>query len=261
MFSDLNEVTSISLYEEGKRSFDVDVSILAKDPPAPCQRFGIFVQDVQNFVDDLLALETDGRKFRTKYFIAWQSASPLAENFLWTILSNREKKEINTEVSYIKPTAQHWLLFAKEVAEAKIFQFWIDKAFTQTIWQFISTIPCMEIKGSTVQAKCNSALTLVYINATRMIFDKLLENDIDGLFSTNFTTALAACRNDEQMADLVRKDFEKFLPEPTPQEKKIPEFVEAQPVVQILLDYLKTENQNYQRLSIQEVFKKVYKLK
>ena len=133
----------------------------------------------------------------------------------------------------------------------------IFRAFSQALWQFIVTVPCMEITGSTVQARCNSVLTMVYINATRIIFDKLLENEVDGLFSTTFTTALAACRNDEHMADLVRKDFAKFLPQPTELEKKIPEFNQAQPVVQTLLDYLKKENLNFQRLSIQEVFKKV----
>ena len=116
----------------------------------------------------------------------------------------------------------------------------------------------MDIKGSTVEAKCNSVLTLVSINATRIIFDKLLENDIDGLFSAEFTTALAASRTDEQMADLVRKDFAKFLPQPNELEQKIPEFNASQPVVQLVLDYLKKVNQNYQRLSIQEVFKKVW---
>ena len=257
----MTEMVPISLYEEGRRTFEVEVSILAKEPAAPCQRFGVFVEDVQNFIEDLLALETDGRKFRTHYFIPWQSASPLAENFMWTILANREKKEINLDISYVKPTAQHWLTFAKEVAESKIFHFWIDLAFTQAIWQFIATIPYMEITGSTVQAKSNSVLTLVSINATRIIFDKLLENEVDGLFSTTFTTALAACLTDEQMADLVRKDFSRFLPEPTETEKNIPTFFQAQPVIQLVIDHLKEKNLNFQRLSIQEVFKKVIKKK
>ena len=251
------EKTIISLYEEGKRSFEMEVSILAQEEPAPCQAFGIFIDEVHNFIDDLLALEVDGRKFRTKYFVPWQNASPMAENFLWTILSNKEKKEITTDISYVKPTAQHWLNFAKEISDAKIFEFWINRAFTQAFWQFVTTVPCMQITGSSVQARCNSVLTLVYINATRIIFDKLLENEVDGLFSTTFTTALAACRNDQHMADLVRKDFSKFLPEPTELEKKMPDFNQAQPVLQILLDYLKKANLNFQRLSIQEVFKKV----
>ena len=235
----------------------MDVSILALEEPAPCQAFGIFVDDVNNFVEDLLALEVDGRKFRTKFFIPWQSASPLAESFLWNILANKEKKEITTDISYVKPTAQHWLNFAKEISDAKVFEFWINRAFTQALWQFAATVPCMEITGSSVEARCNSVLTLVYINATRIIFDKLLENEVDGLFSTTFTTALAACRNDQHMADLVRKDFAKFLPKPTELEKTLPDFNQAVQVIQILLDYLKKENQNFQRLSIQEVFKKV----
>ena len=109
LFREKSEKKLFSLYEEGKRAFEAEVSILANHPPAPGQRFGLFEQDIQTFVDDLLALEIDGRKFRTKYLIPWMSASALAENFMWTILANREKKEIVSDIAYVKPTAQHWL--------------------------------------------------------------------------------------------------------------------------------------------------------
>ena len=215
------------------------------------------MDDVSNFVDDLLALEIDGRKFRTKYLISWDSVSPLADNFAWTILANREKKEMLTDVAYVKPTAQHWLNFAKEVSDNEVFKFWIDKAFTQSVWQFVATVPKMDLTGSTTEAKCNSVLTMVYINATRMIFGHLLENETEGLFSTAFTAALANCQTDQQMSDLVKKDFHKFFPPPSANDQKLPDFNQAEPIIRQVLDYLKAKNMTYQRTTITEVFAKV----
>ena len=256
-FSDLTNTVRISLYEEGKRSFNAEVSVLAKQPPAPNQRFGICVDDVNNFVNDLLALEIDGRKFRTKYLISWDSVAPLADNFAWTILANREKKEMLTDVTYIKPTAQHWLNFAREVSENETFKFWVDKAFTQAVWQFVATVPKMDLTGSTTEAKCNSVLTMVYINATRMLFKHLLENESEGIFSTAFMAALANCQTDEQMSNLVKRDFNKFLAPPSDNEKRLPEFNQAEPVIRQVIEYLRSKNMTYQRTTITEVFAKV----
>ena len=161
------------------------------------------------------------------------------------------------DITYVKPTAQHWLNFAKEVADNQIFEFWVDKAFTQGLWQFIATVPAMEITGSTSQAKCNSVLTMIYINATRIIFGKLLEKEIDGIFSTNFTAELAACKTDEQMATLVKDNFDSFLTPPTQFEKDMPTFNDSRPYVTMVLEYLKKENMGYQRAAITEVFTKV----
>ena len=115
----------------------------------------------------------------------------------------------------------------------------------------------MEITGSTAQARGNSVLTLVFINATRMIFDKLLENCDNGLFSTNFTTMLATCKTDELMAEMVKNEFGNFCPDPTPDEKQLPEFGRSQPVVQKVLDYLKSKNMKFQKAAITEVYTKV----
>jgi len=83
------------------------------------------------------------------------------------------------------------------------------------------------------------------------------ENENDGLFSTNFTTALAKCTTDQQMADLVGKNFQQFFPDPSADEIRIPTFNEMQPILQLLLDYLAKEKLNFQRNSVQEVFRKV----
>ena len=176
---------------------------------------------------------------------------------MWNVMANRERKEVNLDITYVKPTAQHWLRFAKEVTENEVFNFWIDKAVSQALWQFIATIPVMEITGSTAQARGNSVLTLVFINATRMIFDKLLENCDNGLFSTNFTTMLATCKTDELMAEMVKNEFGNFCPDPTPDEKQLPEFGRSQPVVQKVLDYLKSKNMKFQKAAITEVYTKV----
>lgn len=52
-------------------------------------RFGIDQKHIANFVEKLLKLEVDGRRFRTKYQIEMASGAPQAENFLWTILGNK----------------------------------------------------------------------------------------------------------------------------------------------------------------------------
>ena len=173
----VSKQVDIKLYGENGKTFKMNVSLLAKSPPPGGSRFGVFQTDVDNFVNDMLALKVDGRKFRTKFLVSSSSASYLAENFAWTILSNKERKELTNTMTYAKPTTQHWLRFAKEIIQNRKFEFWIDRAFTQALWQFIIALPAMNIKGSTAQAKNNSVLTLVYINATRMIFMKLLGPD------------------------------------------------------------------------------------
>ena len=62
LLSDKTEKTKICLYPEGKRSFEVEVSIRTKETAPPKHRFGIEIAEVDNFVADLLALEVDGRK-------------------------------------------------------------------------------------------------------------------------------------------------------------------------------------------------------
>ena len=163
----------------GSGKFALDVKVLSKEPCPPNVRFGVDTDDVNNFVQDLLKMEIDGRKFRTKFVIPWGPASPLAENFLWTILTNRERKEITNEFTYAKPTAQHWIQLTKEVISSQKFKFWIDRAFSQALWQYITMVPAIDVDGSTLQAKCNSVLTLVHINATRIIFDRLLGTVIE----------------------------------------------------------------------------------
>lgn len=55
----------------------------------PGKRFGIDQEHIHNFINNLLELEHEGRKFRTKYQIEMKSGAPQAENFLWTILGNK----------------------------------------------------------------------------------------------------------------------------------------------------------------------------
>ena len=154
--------------------FTLQVSALSKEPIPPNMKFGVDTDDIDNFVKDILALEIDGKKFRTKYVIPWRSSSPLTESYVWWNLANRERKELTNELTYAKPTAQHWYQLAKEIAAKQYFKYWIDKAFTQALWQFILTLPTIEVNGSTMQAKLNAVLTLVNVNATRMVFNHLL---------------------------------------------------------------------------------------
>ena len=52
-------------------------------------RFGIDQDHIDRFIQRMLTVEYEGRKFRTKYQIPMVTGSPQAENFLWTILGNK----------------------------------------------------------------------------------------------------------------------------------------------------------------------------
>ena len=56
---------------------------------------------------------------------------------------------------------------------------------------------------------------------------------------------------------MVEKDLHKFFPLPSEDERKLPDFNAAQPVVQKILDYLTKNKMNFQKIAITEVFKKV----
>lgn len=55
----------------------------------PEWRFGIDKGQIDKFIENLMDVEVEGRKFRTKYQIKMASGPPQAENFLWTILGNK----------------------------------------------------------------------------------------------------------------------------------------------------------------------------
>ena len=55
----------------------------------PEWRFGIEQQMIDRFINRLLSIEVEGRKFRTKYHISMTDGAPQAENFMWVILGNK----------------------------------------------------------------------------------------------------------------------------------------------------------------------------
>ena len=52
-------------------------------------RFGIDKDQIDKFIQSLLDVEIEGRKFRTKHQIKMATGAPQAENFLWVILGNK----------------------------------------------------------------------------------------------------------------------------------------------------------------------------
>ena len=64
--------------------------------PVPEVRFGVSTAKIEEFKKNLCRYEVEGRRARTFYRIEWKNAHPLAENYLWTILSNK--------------VSDHWLL-------------------------------------------------------------------------------------------------------------------------------------------------------
>ena len=59
----------------------------------PRKRFGIEQDYIDNFINRMMEIEVEGRRFRTKYQITMNTGSPKAENFLWTILGNKVSNE------------------------------------------------------------------------------------------------------------------------------------------------------------------------
>lgn len=64
------------------------VSTLACSPTSEV-RFGVLTSKIQEFKKNLCRYEVEGRRVRSFYRIEWKDAHPLAENYLWTILSNK----------------------------------------------------------------------------------------------------------------------------------------------------------------------------
>ena len=62
----------------------------------PRKRFGIEQDHIDDFINRMLEIEVEGRRFRTKYQITMNTGAPKAENFLWTILGNKVSQvEVN----------------------------------------------------------------------------------------------------------------------------------------------------------------------
>ena len=70
----------------------------------------------------------------------------------------------------------------------------IQIAYSQTLWQFISTMAVSSINKSTFQAKENAVMTLVYINIIRSTLFIIMENNEDQLFSMEFMSEMASIK-------------------------------------------------------------------
>ena len=73
----------------------------------PELRFGIEQQMIDRFINRLLSIEVEGRKFRTKYHISMTSGAPQAENFMWVILGNKVRYR-ELVVKRARPLKEAW---------------------------------------------------------------------------------------------------------------------------------------------------------
>ena len=78
----------ISRSEELNLKLTCPVSTLICSPNDE-DRFGVSTDQIEQFKRNMCRYEVEGRKVRNFYRIEWKTAHPLAENYLWTILSNK----------------------------------------------------------------------------------------------------------------------------------------------------------------------------
>ena len=161
---------------------------------APKMRFGINQDHINNFKKRLMEVEIEGRKFRTKYQIPMADGASQAENFLWTILGNKEAKEAGHRFRYHKPTAFHWQKFAEMATKAGVLKHIIQLAASQAMWQFVETLAVTKINKSTHQAKESAVMTLVYINVIRITIMLIMDGQKDQLFSLEFMNMMASIK-------------------------------------------------------------------
>ena len=87
----------------------VSINTTVEDPR---KRFGIEQDHIDEFIEEILKVEVEGRRFRTKYQILMKTGSPQAENFLWTILGNKVSLVKSNNINYlIRKITNRMLLF------------------------------------------------------------------------------------------------------------------------------------------------------
>ena len=110
----------------------------------------------------------------------------------------------------------------------------MELAYSQALWQFISTLALSKVQNSSQQAKENAAMTLVYINALRSTLLMIMSNMKDKLFSIDFVSAMAATKTDEEMKDFVQTQFVPLLKDAEGAMDDLPGYMDGiQPLVQI----------------------------
>ena len=124
----------------------------------------------------------------------------------------------------------------------------VELAYTQALWQFISTLAVSKVQNSSQQAKENAAMTLVYINALRSTLLMIMSNMHDKLFSINFVSAMAATKTDEEMIEFVQKQFVPLIKDTEGAMDSLPGYMDGiQPLVQMssLLYHLRKDRHVY----------------
>ena len=110
----------------------------------------------------------------------------------------------------------------------------IGLAYSQALWQFISTLAVSKVQNSSQQAKENAAMTLVYINALRSTLLLIMNNMKDKLFSINFVSAMAAIKTDDEMKEFVQMQFVPLIKDAENAIDNLPDYMDGiQPLVQM----------------------------
>ena len=81
----VEEECEIPFWKDGT-TYKMLVSTIAPTLGRNQFRFNWNPETIAKFKQDLLELQVDGVRARAKYVVAWKSASPIAENYLWSLL-------------------------------------------------------------------------------------------------------------------------------------------------------------------------------
>ena len=85
---DLQKDVELPVNREQGLVLQCPVSTLPLSSPSRETLFGVSQAKIDEFVERICQVQVEGRRVRSNYRILWKSSHVLAENFLWTNLSN-----------------------------------------------------------------------------------------------------------------------------------------------------------------------------
>ena len=105
--------------------------------------------------------------------------------------------------------------------ESSRYKYSYNECLDLAFFRVLTSLPVIDVKLTSKEAKQASFMTLVYHNLIYMVFHKILSVK-ESLISKEFADKLAMARNDTQLDRLVTEIIEKHLQSPTEKCWKIP---------------------------------------
>ena len=99
-----------------------------------------------------------------------------------------------------------------------------------SMWRMATAFPCMNVKGSTKEAKQIAYMTLVYHNLVYMIVYRLVTVK-ESMMTKEFIAKLAVAKTEAQLDALVDEIIRLQFPKPIQSGWKIPKLEEMEPEI------------------------------